>query len=52
MNVVYLVLASAEKNATYDWPAETKQLADTALPPGQSRQAEPKGHFPRICLCI
>ena len=29
-------LASAENIlASYDWPAETVQLADTALPPGQ-----------------
>jgi len=41
LNVVYLGHASAENIASYDRPAETEQLAGTALPPGQSQQAEP-----------
>ena len=47
---MFLVLASAVNIlASYDGPAETEQLADTALPPGQRLQAQPEGHFPEIC---
>ena len=48
----FSALRRLKTNCELRWAAETEQLADTALPPEQSRQAEPEGHFPGICLCI